>query len=391
MSKKFKLIFILLILVCIPFIISPKAVVAFAETDTRQELNDEVLGLLDSLDLQALQEYVDSLDGLSIGSVRERLIAYIAGEKIDYNNFFQDLLELLFERVKHMLPAFACVAAVAVLCGILQTLQSDYLGKSTAQIVYFIAYMGALIPILAVLTECISLSQNTLNTLQKQMSVIFPLMMTLMAAVGGNVSVAVFQPSVAFLSNGMLAIINDVVFPITVAIIVFSMAGNLFGDLKTERFSKFFKSINKWCMGIAISVFGLFLTVQGLTAASYDGIARRAAKYAIGTGVPIVGGFLSGGFDLAIAGGVLIKNSLGNFSVFLLIGILLEPITALAGANLLFRLTAAIAHPFGEGKISAFMEETAENLNYCTAGVLFGAFLYFLAILLLVCASGVFL
>jgi stage III sporulation protein AE len=281
--------------------------------------------------------------------------------------------------------------AVALLCGILQSLQSDYLGKSTAQIVYFVAYMGALIPILSILTECITLSQNTVTSLGKQMSAIFPLMITLMAAVGGNVSVAIFQPSVAFLSNTMVALIRSVVFPITIAIIVFSMAGNLFGDLKTDRFSKFFKSVNKWCMGIGISVFGLFLTVQGLTAASYDGIARRAAKYAIGAGVPIVGGLLSGGFDLAVAGGILIKNSLGNFSVFLLIAVLLEPITTMIGANLLFRLTAAIAHPFGESKISTFMEETAENLNYCTAGVLFTAFLYFLTVLLLVCASGVFL
>ena len=144
-------------------------------------------------------------------------------------------------------------------------------------------------------------------------------------------------------------------------------------------------------MGIGISVFGLFFTVQGLTAATYDGIVRRAAKYAIGTGVPIVGGFLSGGFDLAIAGGIMIKNSLGNFSVFLLITVLLEPLTTLIAANLLFRLTAAIAHPFGESKISSFMEETSENLQYYTAGLLCIAFLYFLVILLLVCASGAFL
>ena len=391
MKNRIRIVIFLVLLLCCVLISPLKISVAVAETKNEQALNQEILGMLDELDLRALEEYVKGLEHLSEGSVKERLLAYIVGGEIDYSNFFQDFLSMLFDNVKRMLPAFACIAAVALLCGILQSLQSDYLGKSTAQIVYFIAYMGALIPILSILTECITLSQNTVDSLQKQMGVIFPLMITLMAAVGGNVSVAIFQPSVAFLSNTMVALIRSVVFPITIAIIVFSMAGNLFGDLKTDRFSKFFKSVNKWCMGIGISVFGLFLTVQGLTAASYDGIARRAAKYAIGAGVPIVGGLLSGGFDLAVAGGILIKNSLGNFSVFLLIAVLLEPITTMIGANLLFRLTAAIAHPFGESKISTFMEETAENLNYCTAGVLFTAFLYFLTVLLLVCASGVFL
>jgi stage III sporulation protein AE len=168
------------------------------------------------------------------------------------------------------------------------------------------------------------------------------------------------------------------------------MAGKVFGELKTEKFCSFFKSINKWIIGIGVSVFGLFFTVQGITAATYDGIVRRAAKYAIGTGVPIIGGFLSGGFDLAIAGSVLIKNALGNFSLVLLVMILLRPLSVLIASNVLLRLSAAITHPFGDSKIASFLEETAENLQFCTAGVLFSAFLYFIAILIMVFASGMF-
>ena len=129
--------------------------------------------------------------------------------------------------------------------------------------------------------------------------------------------------------------------------------------------------------------------MQGITAAHYDGIVRRAAKYAIGNGIPIVGGFLSGGFDLAVAGSVLLKNSLGSMSIFLLLTILFEPLLLLISTNFLLRLTSAITQPFGDGRISDFLGETAENLHYCTAGLLFTAFLYFLSILLMVCASEV--
>lgn len=131
-------------------------------------------------------------------------------------------------------------------------------------------------------------------------------------------------------------------------------------------------------------------TVQGLTSATYDGIVRRAAKYAIGTGVPIVGGFLSGGFDLAVAGSILIKNSLGNLSVVLMIAVLFEPLVLLIAANLFLRLTAAVTQPLGESRISDFLGETADNLNYCTAGLLFVAFLYFISIVLIICSSEVF-
>ena len=122
-------------------------------------------------------------------------------------------------------------------------------------------------------------------------------------------------------------------------------------------------------------------------AASYDGITRRVAKYAIGTGVPIIGGFLSGGFDLAVAGSILIKNSLGALGIFLIISVLFEPLTLLITVNVLLRLTSAITQPFGDSKISDFLSQTADDLNYCTAGLLLSAFMYVVCIVIVICAS----
>ena len=128
-------------------------------------------------------------------------------------------------------------------------------------------------------------------------------------------------------------------------------------------------------IGICVSIFGIFFTLQGITASSYDGISRRLAKYAIGNGIPIVGGFLSGGFDLVVAGSLLIKNALGNMSLFLLLSVLFEPLVFLISINVALRFTSALTQHFGAGKISDFLEETAGNMHYCTAGLLITAFL----------------
>ena len=70
-----------------------------------------------------------------------------------------------------------------------------------------------------------------------------------------------------------------------------------------------------------------------------------------------------------------------------MVSVLFEPIVLLIAVNLLLRLTSAITQPFGDSKISDFLGETAENLHYCTAILLFTAFLYFLCIMLLVMSS----
>ncbi len=258
---------------------------------------------------------------------------------------------------------------------------------TSADMIFLITYASALLPLIGVLIECFSSTKNCIYEMKTQMQLVFPIMLTLIAASGGTVSVAVCKPAVAFFTGTIVTVISSIMLPLTVTIIVLSMASNLTKELKISKFSAFFKSINKWIIGISISVFGLFLTLQGLTAATHDGIVRRAAKYAIGNGVPIVGGFLSGGFDLAVAGSVLIKNALGTLSIFLMISIIFEPLLLLISVNVLLRFPAAITQPFGESRISDFLGETADNLHYCSAGLLFTAFMYFLSIVIMVTAT----
>ncbi len=382
--RVFALVFF--IIFCLPGLVFAQAEEG---TDGKEELNQNILEQIEKLDTEALQEYIDSLGIFSDETIGERLFNYIKGEQFDYGGFGKQILNVLFEDVKDMLPAFACICAVALLCGILSSVKSSFASQTSADMIFLVAYAAALIPVLAVLTECFSRAFSSVSSMREQMQLTFPLLLTLMAASGGSVSAAIYQPAVAFLSTTIVSIVSAVVLPLTLTIIAFSMAGNLSNELKLNNFSAFFKSINKWIIGVSVSVFGLFFTVQGLTSAAYDGITRRAAKYAIGTGVPIVGGFLSGGFDLAIAGSVLIKNSLGSLSIFLMVSVLFEPLVMLVAANLFLRLTAAVTQPLGESRISSFLSETADNLNYCTAGLLFVAFLYFIGIVLIICSSEV--
>lgn len=357
------------------------------EVQAEEKLNETIYGMIDQLDLQELQDYVNSIGNFSDESVKERLLAYIKGESFDYQHFGEELLQVLFARVGELLPAFACIAAVTLLSGILSTVKSGMNGQTSADMIFMVTYAAALIPLIGVLTEVFETAMQSASSMQTQMQIVYPLILTLMAASGGALTVSVCRPAVAFFSTTIVSVLSKIVFPLTVTIIAFSMASNLTKELKINKFTAFFKSINKWIIGVCISVFGLFFTLQGITAATYDGVVRRAAKYAIGNGIPIVGGFLSGGFDLAVAGSVLIKNSLGSMSIFLMISVLFEPLILLIAVNLFLRFTAAITQPFGDSRISDFLGETAENLHYCTAGLLFTAFLYFLSILLLVSTS----
>ena len=386
-KKKYVLAFLLILIsLCIVFSFTQITVSAKEEEKAEEKLNETVSELLSKLDLEELQSYVESL-GVSDTNVAERLLKHIKGEDFNYDDFTSKLGEVLLQKVYEILPAFACITAITLLSGIISSLKSGTLAGTASDMIILISYIASLIPLIGVLTDCFQTSLRCISNMQKQMQIVYPLLLTLMATSGGRVSVAVCRPAVAFFSTNIVSIISTVVLPLTITIIAFSMASNLTKELKISKFSAFFKSTNKWIIGICVSVFGIFFTLQGITTASYDGIVRRATKYAIGNGIPIVGGFLSGGFDLAVASSVLIKNSLGSMSIFLMITVLFEPIILLLSTGLLLRFTSAVTQPFGDARISDFLGETADNLHYCTAGLLFTAFLYFLSIMLFVVSS----
>ena len=104
--------------------------------------------------------------------------------------------------------------------------------------------------------------------------------------------------------------------------------------------------------------------------------------------MPIVGGFLGSGFDLVVAGSVLIKNSLGSCGIFLLVIVLASPLIQLAVYTLFLKLSAAVIEPVGDAGTADLLTSLAGALNYFTAGLLAVGFMYFITMLLLICSSN---
>ena len=361
------------------------------EQEALDELQAQVAELLAQLDTQELQEYLEGFSEFEGKDVKEMLASLVTGDfALGYDSLLTAVFSLVWEEGRAMLPALAVILAVSVLCGILNSAKNGFMQSTMSDIINFAAYLAVGAVLLAVLTTVLQTGFEAIASMQRQMQIVCPILLTLMAASGGAVSAGVFRPAVAFLSSGICELFTAVILPTTVAVIVLTFAGNLSPDVRCEKLGAFFKSVNKWLIGLTLGLFTLFLTVQGITSAQYDGISLRTVKYLVSGSVPIVGGFLSGGVDLVLAGSSLIKNALGSFAVFLLFATILRPVLLFAAFQLFLRLGAAVTEPAG-GKVSSFLSALAGDCGYFVAGLLCVAFLYFLTVLLLVCSSGVIL
>ena len=391
-NRRFPILFTLLVVVILVFC-QTGTVNASAYTAEEQaaldRLEEQVEDLLASLDTSELEEYLQTLSQFDGKDVKEMLADLVTGDyALGYDTMWESVLALVWEEGRAMLPAFAVILAVAVLCGILNSAKSEFLQSSMSDIIHFVSYISVGAVVLAVLTNILQAAFSAIADMQRQMQIVYPLLLTLMAASGGAVSAGVFRPAVAFLASGICELFTAVVLPTSVVVVALTFAGNLSPDVRCEKLGGLFKSVNKWLIGLTLGLFTLFLTVQGIASAQYDGLSLRAVKYLVSGSVPIVGGFLSGGVDLVLAGSALIKNALGSFSVLLLFASVLRPLLLFAAFQLFLRLCAAATEPVG-GKISSFLTSLANDCGFFIAGLLCVAFLHFLTILLLVCSSGV--
>ena len=106
---------------------------AYAESgkdEIEKELEENVKNNLDNLDLDALEEWAQSLnqDSIFAGGVKKLVSDIINGDySVGFSQFFSLLMSGVTGAIKGFLPAFISIFAVCVLLSLMQGLSSGFL------------------------------------------------------------------------------------------------------------------------------------------------------------------------------------------------------------------------------------------------------------------------
>lgn len=394
MKKRLKILIILLISLLAVFIVSK--VVVYAEEDGKKELETNIADLLEGLDLSELQKYLDDNKDnylYNFGDTAKEIVQYLINGNLgtDYGSYLNELFSVIFKNVIAFIPAFAEITAVALLSSIVSAAEGNLLGKSTSKIIHLACYSLIILILASMLTGIISDCIVCINTVRKQIEIITPILATLTVLTGGTSTAAIYQPSAIFLSSGAVEIVSGFVFPSTIAVIVLNFMSKLNPKMTFSGVTTFVKSIMKWVIGITVTIFSIFITMQSSASSLFDGIIFKATKYVVSNSVPIVGNFLSSGFDMLTSAGLLIKSSVGLCGIILLLFELIEPIIALAAFSLILKLVGAIVQPVGDNTLYTLLSDLSKDVEYFIAGLLTVAFMYALVIMLIINSANSFI
>lgn len=390
--KKFLFFISILILIVMLSFIND---IVFAESGKEiiDSLNMSVFEQLHNLDLtaveNALSNIVDKFNFLKSGSFKQKIEGIINGEYFtDFSNVFAVIFSLVFGDISKYLPLMFTIIAISILGQLVLSLKNKS-DENVSDIIHFVTYSVVVIIIVVVFKNQINLTANTISTIKTIIDAIFPVMLTLMTAVGGVVSVGIYKPTLSILSGGIISFFNGFIQPLFIFSFVIVVVGNLTESVNLKKINEFIFSMFKWTVGFVFTLFGAILTIQGISAGRHDGVSVSATRFAIKTYVPIIGGYLSEGLDFILLGSVLIKNAVGLGGLILLFIVILSPIIQLIVFKLVLQLTAAILETIGTTRTSDFLHQCSKVMLIPIIMLLAVSFMCILALSLLMCTANI--
>ena len=372
--------------------------VAYAESEEAQELEEqlteEVDKQLSNLDFSSIENILSGISEdakvlFSSGSFLDKVNSVISGEYADSSeSFFSAVTSIFWKGLKNFLPIMASIISIAILGGMISNLKPATNGKSVGNIIHFVTYGVVIIFLGTTLVQIISTTSTTLTTIKNLFDQIFPILLTLLTAIGGTVSVSIYQPAIALLSNLIVSLITYILLPLFIFSIVFSLVGNLSNNVKLDKFVSFLQGTFKWTIGLCFTIFLGFFSIQGIMAGAFDGLSIRTAKYAIKSYIPIVGGYVSDGLSIIMASSMLIKNAVGGVGLFLLLSTVLSPVINLVVFMLLLKFMAGLIEPIGDKKIANFISDMSKSLSMLVALLVAVSFMYLVLTGLVMCSAN---
>lgn len=350
-----------------------------------ESLTEGVTQVIGTLDTAALEETLQKDDPFAATGGFTATLAAIAKGQLTLD--FQQVMDMLTGRflsaVRSSMWRLTRLLAPAMLFSILKRLtgKSSDAGKIICQLCVCVFLTQDL-------TEHIALATHSVSRMSGGMQGLFPLLLTLMAAVGGSSGSALMQPAIVAAASAMTGLIREVTIPLATGAAILTMLCHLGDGIRVGRLAAFVQQCATWSLGVCFTVFIGVLSTRAVTAAALDGVTLRTAKYALNNLIPVVGGLFADTVDTLVGSGLLVQGALGVTGLMLIGAYALSPLCQTLAAALMYHLASALMQPVSDGALSGCIHDFGRVLMLLFVIQLCAAAMFLMLIAQVIAVSG---
>lgn len=329
---------------------------------------NEVLQGLDAKDF--VKEFMKTGDGkFSTIKITKAVVAY------------------LFQEITATFKTMSILIIMAIICALLNNLHKSFSDDGLSSIAYFACFALIIVLVSKGFYDAVGVAKSTMTKTADFMSALIPVLMVLIASVGGFAEAAVMDPIIIAAINISIRLYVNIIIPLIFMSFVLQFVNSLTDEFKIEKLTKLLNQIALWAQGILVTVFIGIITIRGITSKTIDQVTVKTAKYAMDNFVPIVGKAFSDAISTVAGYSLLLKNALSGLGLVIILAITIFPIIKLLIMALLYKLTAALIEPISDSKIVNCISSVGDSLLLVMSCVISVSLMFFIMVSIIASAG----
>lgn len=320
-----------------------------------ESLNEEMERAVAQLDLKELEQAAREDD------LRVYLLRLAKGEMLwDAQQVLDTLLERVLGEARNSFAQMMALLMPSLLAGASGVIAGKR--RNVAKMAETACFLTLAAVMAADMQQYLQEADQTVARMSELMQALFPVLLTLLAAVGSTHGAALLQPAISAASGIVTALVRGVALRLSKGVAIVTLLDHLSENMRLSRLASLLRTVSNWLLGVAFTVFIGVTGMQGLTASAADGVGIRAAKYAVDNFVPVVGGMFADTMDTLVGCSLLIKNALGVTGLALLLSAAAMPMIRTLCGVASYRLCAALLQPVGASRCADLLQAFSHAL-----------------------------
>ena len=297
-----------------------------------------------------------------------------------FKNISNYLIKFTFKEVVASLELVGSLLIIAIVCALLNNLQSAFSKESLSNIAYFACYGVMIILITKSFYIGVDLAKNTILNMTDFMAALMPVLMMLLASVGGFTEATLLDPVIMGFATISSRIYVDILIPLIFMSFVLQFVNNISSDYKISNLTKLLKQIAIWVQGIVMTVFIGVITLRSIAAKTIDQVTIKTAKFAVDNFVPVVGKCLSDAISTVAGYSLLLKNAISGLGLVIILVIVIFPIIKLLIMAFIYKVTAALIEPISDSRLVNCINSVGDSIILLMSCVISVSIMFFIMV-----------
>ncbi|WPC40917.1 stage III sporulation protein AE [Clostridium sp. JS66] len=356
--------------------------------------------------------YTESLKNQSQSEEVEQLYNYISNMKtkyevlkdVDVKEYVKDFIKTgdgkistkkilnavgsyLFREVIASLKLLAVLVAIALICALLTNLQKAFSSEDLSNIAYFACYSLLIIIMAKSFYMGVDIARTTIKEMTDFMTALIPVLIMLIASVGGFVEAAVMDPVIIGTITISANLFMNIIIPVICMAFVLQFVNNMSNEYKIDKLTKLLNQVTLWSQGIIMTIFIGIITIRGITSKTIDEVTARTAKFAVDNFVPIVGKSLSDAISTVAGYSILLKNALSSLGLIVIIIIMLFPVLKILIMAFMYKLTGALIEPISDSRLVNCITSAGDSLILIASCLISVSVMFFIMVAIIASAG----